>query len=198
MLHTLIIPKISLLHSNTLIFQRAKIVELLLLSLSGAPWLTSGLGCAKHNGIVAVFNEMRHAQQYPRYHYLPFKHTRAMAASGHDHVLSRQMPLEPAHAAIALRYVHAGRQPVGPFWQFVSYNLQHAQLGLWTIARGIRDGDATVAAAGPQYVHDIVRCCDVTLKAAQNMAQGAQRQTAPVARFGIGVACLPPQQLGVK
>ncbi len=81
---------------------------------------------ADHAAIATVFQEMRLANCYPRSHSITFRHMGAIAASCYDHELSSRIPLVPEHAAKALHYVQAGRQPVGPFWPGVSYKLLHA------------------------------------------------------------------------
>ncbi len=151
---------------------------------------------ADHAAIAAVFQEMLLANRYPRSHCIPYRLLRALARSCHNHELSSRMPLAPERAAETLRYVQAGRQPVVSFWQRVAHNLLQAQLGLWAIARAIHDGAAADPGV-PRHLVDISRYCDVTERTAFNMAQGAERQAALVHRFGIGVACVPPAQLGM-
>ncbi len=65
-----------------------------------------------------------------------------MAISCYNHELSSRMLLAPERTAEALCYVQMGQQPVASFWQRVAHNLLQAQLGLWSIARGIRDSAA--------------------------------------------------------
>ncbi len=77
----------------------------------------------------------------------------------------------------------------------MAHNLLQAQLGLWAIARAIRDGAADPGV--PRHLVDISHYCDVTERTAFNMAQGAERQGALMDRFGIGVACVLPARLGM-
>ncbi len=107
------------------------------------------------------------ANRYPRSHCIPYRLLRALARSCQNHELSSRMPLAPERAAEALRYEQAARQPVMSFWQCVAHNLLQAQLGLWSIARGIRDSAAADSNL-PQHVLDITRHCDVTEKTALN------------------------------
>jgi hypothetical protein len=137
------------------------------------------------------------ANRYPCSYCIPYRLLRALTRSCHNHELSSRMPLAPERAAEAFRYVQVGWQPVLSFWQRVAHNLLQAQLGLWAIARAIRDS-ATTDPGVPRHLVDISRYCDVTERMAFNMAQGAERQAALVDRFGIGVACVPPARLGMR
>jgi hypothetical protein len=151
---------------------------------------------ADHAAIAAVFQEMLLVNRYPHSNCIPYRLLCTLARSCHNQELSSHMPLVPEHAAEAFRYVQAGRQPVMSFWQRMAHNLLQAQLGLWAIARAIRDSAAADPGV-PRHLVDISCYCDVTEQTAFNMAQGAKGQAALVDRFRIAVAYVPPAWLGM-